>query len=291
VVANVVLDISSHQHPTTRPITWSAVAAAPVKVIGVAIKATQGTDYTNPFYAADAEGAQAVGIPPSAYHFAGFTVPGAEAAYFRSVAGDLARILDAETSGNAAWIEAFWAALGGSATAEADYGSASTLPRVLKEELWPADYSANPGFGALWQAGDNLTVPGIPAPVDYSVVLTAGAFERVFGVPAPQPAPDPTPAPSPAPAPTPTPTPAVKVIQVSIGATGDGWTKVAPGDFTANDVMSVVPVNRSPNVVGRYVKVAEFDGITAEGELVFIGGDPGTYGYRVWIAPGAAAGA
>lgn len=182
MVTNVVLDISSNNHPTGKPITWAAVAAAPATVLGVAIKATQGTTYTNPFYAADAAGAQAHGIPVVAYHYAAFTTAAAEAAHFRYVAGPRARVLDVETSANAAWMDAFWTALGNPDTQDLTYGSASTLPRTLKSELWPADYSSNPGVGALWQAGDNLVVAGIPVPTDYSVVLTHAEFATVFGL-------------------------------------------------------------------------------------------------------------
>lgn len=278
MVANVVLDLSSHQHPTGQPITWAAVAAAPVHVIGVAVKATQGTIYTNPFYAGDVAGAQAHGIPAVGYHFAGFGTAAREAAFFKAVAGTRARVLDAETSTDAAWMNAFWADMGTPATLDLTYGSASTIPRTLKSELWPADYTANPGFGTLWQAGDNLTVPGIPVPTDYSVPNTLHAFEIVFGVTAPAP----PPLPAPVPAPPPSPAPSVVVVPVSIGADGCGWTR--PTAFTVNDLDSIVGISQDPTKVGKYVKVARLNGITAAGQLVFVDGVPGVCSYRVRVA-------
>lgn len=87
------------------------------------------------------------------------------------------------------------------------------------------------------------------------------------------------------PAPLPVPTTGIPVtqveIEVSIGATGCGWAK--PTTFTVNDVVSVVPINQSPNVINRYEKVAYFDGITAQGEMVFVGGVAGSFSYRVWL--------
>ena len=257
MVQNVVLDVSSNNHPTGKPITWAAVAAAPVRVIGVAIKATQGTNYTNPYFAADLAGCVAHGLPVVAYHYADFGTAAAEAAYFKQVAGKCARVLDVETSTNTAWIDAFWAAVGGaSATTDMTYGSASTLPRTVKSELWPADYSTNPGFGAQWQAGDNLAVPGIPVPTDYSVVLTQTAFHRVFGTAtvAPQPPADPQPI-----------TSAVVLRQVTVGPTGRGWATVP----TATRVASAVAVVPDPAAQGHYSTPPLWDGLTTDDKLTF----------------------
>lgn len=224
MVANVILDLSNYQHPTGKTITYAAVKAAPVGVIGVVVKATQGTTYTNPYYADDVAGFEAVDIPVIGYHFADFTTAEAEARYFLSVAGARARVEDSETNPTAAWQNAFLAALN-EGTNVLDYGSASTLPRgSLRYPLWPADYSANPGFGEAWQAGDNLTVPGIAALTDYSVWLgTAGAMAALFSTSTP------SPSPAPAPTPTPTPTPIAPVVPVTFAtdANGDGWAETS----------------------------------------------------------------
>lgn len=214
MATDVILDVSSYQHPTTQPITWAKVAADPVRVIGVVLKATQGTTYVNPFYAQDLAGALANHIPAMAYHYADFTTAQAEAAHFFAVAAQHARALDVETSPDITWMNAFWAALPAEPLEET-YGSASTLPRAVKSGLWAADYTSNPGFGTLWQAGDNLTVAGIPAPVDYSVWLASPtAFNLFFSTSTPTPTPTP-----------PTPTGGSMItVPVSTDSNGDGWT-------------------------------------------------------------------
>lgn len=232
MVANVLLDLSSAQHPTGKPITYAAVAAAPVHVIGAVVKASQGVTYTNPYYAEDVAGFEAMGIPVIGYHFADFTTAAAEAQHFLEVAGARARVLDSETNTTAAWQNAFLAALN-EGTNVLDYGSASTLPRgSLRYPLWPADYSANPGFGEAWQAGDNLTVPGIAALTDYSVWLgTPGAMAALFSTSTPAPSSTPTPTPPPAPAPI---GPVVPVT-FPTDANGNGWarTSIPWGTFRA----------------------------------------------------------
>lgn len=121
-----------------------------------------------------------------------------------------------------------------------------------------------------------LAIAGAQGTYDEDVVLV-DSYPWWTGSPVPPPVKT-TPAPVPTPAPAET-NPAV--IHVTIGHTGCGWTN--PG-FTVNRVQSVVPVNQSPNKLGRYLTVAQFDGITPEGEMVFVGGTPGTFSYRVWLA-------
>ncbi len=211
MTTDVILDISNYQHPTTQPITWAKVAADPVRVVGVVLKATQGTTYVNPFYAQDLAGAVANHVPVLAYHYADFTTAKAEAAHFYAVAGRRGRALDVETSPDVTWMNAFWAALPAEPLEET-YGSASTLPRAVKSGLWAADYTSNPGFGTLWQAGDNLTVAGIPAPVDYSVWLASPtAFNLFFGITTPPVAP-------------PTSGGSMVSVWVTTDKNGNGWT-------------------------------------------------------------------
>lgn len=185
----LIIDRSSNNG---RPVDWAAAKAA--GVIGVIVKATQGTNYLNPIYAVEVAEATAAGIPALAYHFANFTDAAAEAAYFHRVAGPRARILDSETNSNVAWQDAFLAALNLPASEEMDYGSASTLPRSgIRAMLWPASYGKNYGFGDCWQFTDAQVVPGMPGKVDASKWVGPDAdFYALFNITAPQPAPQPS---------------------------------------------------------------------------------------------------
>jgi GH25 family lysozyme M1 (1,4-beta-N-acetylmuramidase) len=62
------IDVSSYQHPDGAAIDWSDVAAAGYKF--AFIKVTEGSYYPNPYYASDAEGAQAAGMFVAPYAFA-----------------------------------------------------------------------------------------------------------------------------------------------------------------------------------------------------------------------------
>ena len=188
-----VIDLSSNQHAPgtgafTKPEMMQAKAAG---VIGVIVKATQATTYTNPFYAGDMTAAQAAGLPTAAYHFMGSGTPQAEAAYFVKVAGAKARVLDVETSQNTGWMATFLASLPGTLEQHMTYGSASTLPRSLNSLLWPAAYGQGwPGFGEMWQYTDAWKCPGIGL-VDASQWYgTQAEFDAFFGV-GPPPGPGP----------------------------------------------------------------------------------------------------
>ncbi|MGH7745735.1 MAG: glycoside hydrolase family 25 protein, partial [Candidatus Dormibacteria bacterium] len=80
------IDVSSWQHPSGAAIDWEQVKASGVTF--VMVKATQGTDYTNPYangpLAHDITDALAAGLLVGAYHFArpGPDTAEAEAAYF-----------------------------------------------------------------------------------------------------------------------------------------------------------------------------------------------------------------
>ena len=68
------LDVAGYQHPVTKtypkgqPIGWSSVAAAGYKF--VAIKATEGDYYVNPWAVTDMNAAKAAGLSVTPYHFA-----------------------------------------------------------------------------------------------------------------------------------------------------------------------------------------------------------------------------
>lgn len=175
-----IVDLSSNNGD---PSKWAWATMKSAGVIAVIAKATQGTTYTNEWFAAARSAARSVGLPFAAYHFANFTDPAAEARYFISVAGPDAKILDSETSTDAAWQNQFLIDLGKAANQEMDYGSASTLPRTgVRSFLWPASYGKNYGFGEMWQDTDKLTVPGCPVALDASVWLGSQAdFDTFFG--------------------------------------------------------------------------------------------------------------
>lgn len=179
-----VIDLSSNNHPGGVPIDWPAVKASG-QVQAVIVKASQGQSYQNPWYAADVAGARGVGLPTIAYHFAAFTDAAIEAAWFETVAGELARAGDFETSAAATWMRTFLNALPAPALERLAYGSAATLPGGLPALSWVADWSAtSPPTGAtLWQRTGSGSVPGVPGPVDLSTWLgSLSTFEAVFGV-------------------------------------------------------------------------------------------------------------
>src|SRR5215472_8337809 len=62
------IDVASFQHPNGAAINWSSVAAAGYKF--AFIKATEGSYYTNPYYAKDKSGAEAAGLFVAPYVFA-----------------------------------------------------------------------------------------------------------------------------------------------------------------------------------------------------------------------------
>ncbi|MCC5950483.1 MAG: S-layer homology domain-containing protein [Acidimicrobiia bacterium] len=62
------IDVASWQHPGGAPINWGQVRGAGYRYVFV--KATEGTTYTNPYYAGDVAGASAAGMSTGAYHYA-----------------------------------------------------------------------------------------------------------------------------------------------------------------------------------------------------------------------------
>lgn len=196
-----VIDLSSNNHPNTTPITWPAVAH--VGVTTAIIKATEGTGYINPWYGRDMTGARAEGLDVLAYHFAGFGTVSREAAFFQSVAGlAYARVLDAETSTDVAWINLFLQTLGLPRTSVMDYGSGSSLSQIgsqVRGMLWVAEYPSSgapvigyPGYGVLWQFTDQASIPGITGWVDESKWYgTETQYDILFNKTAPPPQPVP----------------------------------------------------------------------------------------------------
>ena len=193
------MDISSYQHGTS--LDWTKVRAAGQDFAFV--KATEGTGYTNPFFAADWASLAQVGMARGAYHFARPTqLPGsaaAQAQYFVKVAGlaqepgALAPVLDLEVSGGltptqlVAWAKTwlgtvqsmtgyvptiytyayFWR------TATADSHAFASYPLFLADYHdrtgTTAPLTGMPGGWAtwtFWQYDDTGSVPGIDSAVD-----------------------------------------------------------------------------------------------------------------------------
>ena len=190
------MDVSSHQHQYGQAIDWNAVRAAGHDF--TIIKATEGTTYTNPYFATDAFDAAQAGLIHGVYHYAR---PGrpvvsdavAEATAYVGVAGllhdpgVLPPVLDLEENGvltpteliswTQTWLDTvqqltgrapiiytyryFWATRMAGTTA------------FIANPLWLADY--NPTFGGtvggwptwmMWQYTAGASVPGVYGKVD-----------------------------------------------------------------------------------------------------------------------------
>lgn len=210
-------DVASYQHPSGATIDWTAAASGSCSFAFV--KATEGTTYTNPYFAQDWSGLAAAGLIRGAYHYArpSSTVgsAAAQAQYFATAVGSLAHVgdlppvLDLEQTGGlapadlVAWTQQyltavqsltgrtpilytypnFWLNAMGSSTAFGGY------------PLWLASYSSTPpaplpGWNAwtFWQYTSQGTVPGITGNVDISQFagttadLTALATPSAAGV-------------------------------------------------------------------------------------------------------------
>ena len=115
------VDVASYQHPGGAPIDWQAVRGAGHSF--AFIKATENTNYTNPYFASDWAAAGNAGLYRGAYHFARPALPLStavdQARYFVSRTGsmtgglDLPGVLDLEATGGlgqsdlAAWTRAW----------------------------------------------------------------------------------------------------------------------------------------------------------------------------------------
>jgi GH25 family lysozyme M1 (1,4-beta-N-acetylmuramidase) len=196
------VDVASYQHPGGAPIDWNAVRAAGHSY--AFIKATESSNYTNPYFASDWQEAGNAGLYRGAYHYARPALPLdtalAQARYFVSRAGsmtgpaDLPGVLDLEATGGlgqadlADWVRTwlgevqrltgkapiiytgyyFWRDSVGNPT---DIGA--------NYRLWLPSYPADPnsttfrplvsaGWGTwtFWQYTSTGSVPGISGSVD-----------------------------------------------------------------------------------------------------------------------------
>jgi GH25 family lysozyme M1 (1,4-beta-N-acetylmuramidase)/lysozyme family protein len=221
-------DVSSYQHVTGYTIDWGQAHSTGGAAFAF-VKATEGTTYTNPWFARDWAALGSQGMMRGAYHFA---APGADlrtavtqADYFaRTVGamnrkGDLPPVLDLESSGGlkpaqlVAWAQAwltevekqtgrrpviytypaFWQSATGNSTAFKD--------RYL---LWVASYSSVPpsplpgGWTryTFWQYSNQSSMPGFSAPLDMSLFNGTSADLALLAAGAPAPPPTTVPAPS-----------------------------------------------------------------------------------------------
>jgi GH25 family lysozyme M1 (1,4-beta-N-acetylmuramidase) len=193
------IDVSSYQH-VDRTINWRLVSRSGIRF--AAIKASEGTYYTNPYYAGDARAAAAAGLSVVPYVFANpASAPGAATARFGVAAAGYARTglpveVDLENDPYAAghcyglsvrqmiaWIAAFTAqATVLTGTAPIVYTSAQWWRECTRDTalfrndpLWLASYdTATPGVPSpweqwtFWQYDDAAMVPGAgPVDVDF----------------------------------------------------------------------------------------------------------------------------
>ena len=209
-------DVARYQHPNGARIDWQRAADSGAAFAFV--KATEGSSYTNPYFAADYRDARAAGLVRSAYHYArpqaDLSTATDQADFFVQTAGkadsrgDLPLTLDLEESGGLApktliaWAHAFvdevtaltgrpvivytypyfWQRYMGNTT---DF---SGLP------LWIASYRSGgpkeplPGGWStwtFWQYTAKGRVPGIPATVDRSRFSGSNAELQALADPTP----------------------------------------------------------------------------------------------------------
>jgi lysozyme len=183
----LVVDVSANQD---HPIDWKKVKAAGVH--GVIIKASQGTDYVNPYFEEDLKGCNQNEMPVMAYHFAMFEDVAQEVATFERVAGARARALDIETSTNLAWSNTFLKAIRDKFNLKENetmlYGSSSNMGdirRGVTSLKWVANYSLpTPPFPcACYQYSESGKIDGIANDVDLSHWTgTQAQFDAFFSV-------------------------------------------------------------------------------------------------------------
>lgn len=195
------IDVSSNNHPGNAPIDWPKVKADGID--WAAVKATEATDYVNPFCAADVAGAETEGIEVVLYHFARPT-SGTGGDNARALANEAAKLdfkgmmaLDLEDGRQlgwewlAAWVKDFV-----SVQPVALLYAPGSYVVGLEPFGWP--FGAQPwevlGSGgnssatpAVMQSGQG-TIEGISGAVDLDVVYYAEVLP-----PAPEPEPTPPP--------------------------------------------------------------------------------------------------
>jgi GH25 family lysozyme M1 (1,4-beta-N-acetylmuramidase) len=191
------VDVSSYQHPNGTGINWSSVKAGGATFAFV--KMSEGASYTNPYATGDLQGARAVGLRASAYHFARPRLPlstaTADAQRFAAqvgntkAAGALPPVLDIEANGGlsaanvTAWTRTFLSALE-SATGRTPMiysggwfwrGYMGNPAGFARYPVWISDYNPSAtgpslfgdfSYSTFWQYTDAARVSGISGGVD-----------------------------------------------------------------------------------------------------------------------------
>ena len=200
------VDVSAYQHPHDAVIDWAQLRSAGLSFVYV--KATEGTDRTNPWFADDVPRARVHGLAAGAYHFARPALPLTtavdQADFFARTIGDQGRtgllppVLDIESTGGlnrgdlTAWAQLFLDRL------HARTGRTPTVysypnflraaiygPALHDAHLWIATYGgpvASPVPGdwpayQVWQSSDTGSYPGVAGRVDTDVF--AGTPEQL----------------------------------------------------------------------------------------------------------------
>ncbi|MEU5659996.1 GH25 family lysozyme [Streptomyces sp. NPDC047737] len=208
------VDTSHHNHTGGRPIEWTKVRSSGQAFAFV--KATEGADWHDPWFARDLRGARNAGLPHSPYHFYGRT-PGADqarnflatvkaAGYTGKAAGELPPVLDLEqhqgkcpgnfsTAGVRAYLTTLDSQLGvkpiiytTKSFVDACMGGDGSL--FAGNVMWQPRYKSGssepapvPGAGQgwkIWQYTEAGSVPGIPSTgrVDLNVFRGSAAELR-----------------------------------------------------------------------------------------------------------------
>lgn len=184
------IDVSHHQGE----IEWEAVAASGVEF--VFIKATEGSDFSDPRFEFNWRQAKTAGIPRGAYHFFTFCSPGLDQArHFLTVVppepAALIPVADVEFSGNCTSYDDLEEVRGELAIFLAEieraWGRKPMLYLTLRSNFEIADerFDAYPvwfrnvfwslpndlsSLWIVWQHADDGSVPGILGPVDQNVL-------------------------------------------------------------------------------------------------------------------------
>lgn len=189
-------DVSRWQHPNGKAISWSKVKNAGNSF--AIIKATEGSSYTNGWYAKDVAGARKAGLVVGAYHYArptsSMSSAVSQARHFVSVIGDVRQagtmppILDIESTGGlgagqlVTWAQVFTETvrqLTGRAPVVYTYvnfwsSRMAGTTAFTRFPLWLAYYNAQvypPLIGGwqdhtMWQYTDRAKISGIAGGVD-----------------------------------------------------------------------------------------------------------------------------
>jgi GH25 family lysozyme M1 (1,4-beta-N-acetylmuramidase) len=203
-------DVSRWQHPGGKAISWSKVKKAGNSF--AVIKATEGSTYTNSWYARDVAGARKAGLVVGAYHFArptsSMSSAVSQATHFARVIGDVRRpgtmppILDLETTGGlgagalVTWAQVFTETvreLTGRAPVVYTYVSfwsshMAGTDAFTRFPLWLAYYNTHrypPLIGGwddhtMWQYTDRSAISGISGRVDRNRFMGSAADLRAF---------------------------------------------------------------------------------------------------------------